>query len=412
QQLRTAARYGLDTSVPAPAADMSRIRDYVRATIRQIYEPTAPEALRARGIAVHIGATRFVDPHTLEAGTDRLRARRILICTGAVPRRPALSGLGDVPYVTYKEIFENDRLPATMAVIGGGPVGCEIAQAYQRLGAKVTLICERLLPGAEPEVSELLAGILTGEGIEHVRARAQAVRRDGACICVSTDHGDVPCELLLLAVGRQPDLGALALEAAGVRYSERGIQVNTNLQTSARHIYAAGDVIGGAQFSHLAGWQAFQAARNALLPGNSPGIPQALPHVTFTVPEVAQIGLTERKARARFGNDVQAQSLDLSRVDRAVSEADPQGLVKLIARRNGRLLGATVMGARAGEALAEISVAMFSRLTLRDLAASIHPYPTYNSAIQLLATQMAVRQAFSGMRGRIIRAMSRWSLRR
>ncbi|HEX4024145.1 MAG TPA: FAD-dependent oxidoreductase [Steroidobacteraceae bacterium] len=409
QQVRSAARYGLDTT--APVTDLTRVREYLRATIRHIYEPTAPQALREKGLAVHLGATRFLDSHTLETGGQRLRARRVLICTGAVPRRPALPGLEAVPYHTYQDIFENEHLPEALIVIGGGPVGCEIAQCYRRLGAQVTLVAERLLPRAEPEAAQRLAQVFAQEGIALVRSRATAVRSDGARALVRTAEGEVSSDLLLVAVGRVPRLDGLALEAAGVRHGPHGVEVDAWLRTSVRHIYAAGDVIGGAQFSHLAGWQGFQAVRNALLPGAARGIPEAVPEVTFTVPEVAHIGLTEQAARERYGAHVRASSFDLGRVDRAVSEDDARGLVKLIARPDGRLLGATIMGERAGEALAEMALALSGRLGLRDLAAAIHPYPTYNSAIQLLATQMALEQRFSGPGGWVLRGLSRMWMR-
>jgi pyruvate/2-oxoglutarate dehydrogenase complex dihydrolipoamide dehydrogenase (E3) component len=409
QQIRSASRYGLDTTVPV--TDLKRVREYLRASIRHIYEPTAPEALREKGLAVHLGATRFLDPHTLEVGGQRLRARRVLLCTGAVPRRPQLPGLEGVPYHTYQDIFENDRLPEALVVVGGGPVGCEVAQCYRRLGAGVTLVAERLLPRAEPEAARRLAQVFVQEGIALTRSRATAVRSEGSRVLVSTADGEVSGDLLLVAVGRVPRLNGLSLEAAGVRYGPQGIEVDAWLRTSARHIYAAGDVIGGAQFSHLAGWQGFQAVRNALLPGATRGIPRTVPEVTFTVPEVAHIGLTEQAARERFGAQVRVGSFDLGQVDRAVSEDDACGLVKLIARPDGRLLGATIMGERAGEALAEVALALSGRLRLADLAAAIHPYPTYNSAIQLLATRMAIEQRLYGSRARVLRLLSRASLR-
>src|SRR6185437_6931761 len=233
--------------------------------------------------------------------------------------------------------------------------------------------------------------------------------------------------------GRAPRLQQLALPAAGVRVDAQGIIVDEQLRTTARHIYAAGDVIGGAQYSHLAGWQGFRAVRHALLPhalglaarGQGRGAQRAsspmaaaglsasagLPQVTFVQPEVAQIGLSERAARERFGAGVLAGELPLQRVDRAVSEDDTLGLVKLIAGADGRLLGASVMGQRAGEVIAELSLAMAQHLRLSDLASAIHPYPTYNSAVQLLATQMSLKQFMGGWRGRVVRRLSRLWLR-
>jgi pyruvate/2-oxoglutarate dehydrogenase complex dihydrolipoamide dehydrogenase (E3) component len=192
-----------------------------------------------------------------------------------------------------------------------------------------------------------------------------------------------------------------------VRYSSHGIEVNDHLQTSSAHIYATGDVIGGQQFSHLAGWQGFQAVRNALLPGNNAGTSPAMPHITFTSPEVAQIGLTESSAREKYpSDDLQIKSFDITKVDRAVNEDDRLGFIKLIARSNGIILGASIVGERAGEAITEIALAMRNNLKLSDIAATIHPYPTYSTGIQLLATKMAVERAFSGTSGKILRTLS------
>jgi pyruvate/2-oxoglutarate dehydrogenase complex dihydrolipoamide dehydrogenase (E3) component len=402
---RVASKYGVGTS--PPLINMTEVRAYLRATIQQIYTPTMPEALEKKGMNVFIGPARFLDPHTLEVGTQKIRARKILINTGAEPRIPAIAGLAEVPYSTYKEIFENDRLPKHLLVVGGGPIGCEIAQAYRRLGSSVTIIAEHLLPREEPEVSELLNCVFAQEGIARIPARAESLRNHDGQITVVTKAGAASGDLILVAVGRAPLVNDLGLEAAGVRYSERGIEVNKHLQTTASHIYAAGDVIGGAQFSHLAGWQGFQAVRNALLPGNNAGTSAAMPHITFTSPEVAQIGLTERIAREKFkGDELQIKSFDINKVDRAVNEDDRLGLIKIIARSNGVILGATIVGERAGETITEIAVAMRNRLKLSDLAATIHPYPTYSTGIQLLATKMAVERAFSGTSGKMIRGLS------
>jgi pyruvate/2-oxoglutarate dehydrogenase complex dihydrolipoamide dehydrogenase (E3) component len=233
------------------------------------------------------------------------------------------------------------------------------------------------------------------------------VHSEGGAITVQTAAGSATGDLLLVATGRAPLVHGLGLKAANVRYSERGIEVNKYLQTSAKNIYAAGDVIGGPQFSHLAGWQGFQAVRNALLPENNTGTTEAMPHITFTSPEVAQIGLTEKVARNRFkAKDLLIKSFDISKVDRAVNEDDRLGLLKIIARSNGLILGASIVGERAGETITEIAVAMRNGLKLADLAATVHPYPTYSTGVQLLATKMAVEHAFTGTSGRILRGLS------
>ena len=401
---RIAARYGVRVS--APQVDMAQVRAYLRSTIGQIYAPTEPENLRKKGMDVFLGPTRFLDPHTIECGAQRVGSRKILLCTGAEPRTPAVLGLAAVPYATYQTIFDNDRLPRHLLVIGGGPIGCEIAQAYRRLGADVTILAEHLLPAEEPEVAAIIGRVFEEEGIQRISARASEVRRSGDAITVDSNSGSATGDLLLVATGRAPRVRGLNLEAAGVGYGDHGIEVNDRLQTRASHIYAAGDVLGGPQYSHLAGWQGFQAVRNALFPGNKRGTPEALPRITFTAPEVAQIGVTERAARDRYKDDLQIKSFDIGRVDRAVNDDDHLGLLKIIARRSGHILGASIVGDRAGEAITEISVAMCNRLTLSDLASAVHPYPTYSTGVQLLATSMAVERSFAGTSGKLIRGLS------
>jgi pyruvate/2-oxoglutarate dehydrogenase complex dihydrolipoamide dehydrogenase (E3) component len=406
--VRRASQFGIRAA--APEVDFMQVRGYIRSRIEHIYRPTSPDVLRAKGLLVMCGATRFLDPHTLEVGGETLRARRMLLCTGAVPARPPLPGLDVTPYLTYKEVFEIDHLPSSLIVIGGGPLGCEMAQSFQRLGSQVTLIAPRLLPRAESEASALLSQVFAQDGVRHVPARAQAVRSDTGAVMVRTEQGELAGERLLVAVGRVPEVGGLELKRAGVQFDARGIRVDAKLRTTASHIYAAGDVLGGPQFSHLAGWQAFQAVRNALLPGSARGLPAVLPEVTFTVPEVGQVGLTEPQARERFGEDLRIASIDLQHVDRAVTEDDRLGFIKLIGHRDGRFLGATIMAERGGETIAEITLAMASGLTIGDLASAIHPYPTYSSAVQLLAAGLATQMTLSGIRGRLIRRLSRWSL--
>lgn len=403
--VRVASRYGVECS--APQVNLTTVRAYLRRTIEQIYEPTIPENLEKKGMDVLIGAASFIDSQTLRIGDGTIRAHKFLINTGAAPKLPTIEGLSSVPFLTYQQIFENDRMPEHLVIIGGGPIGCEIAQAYRRLGARVTIVAEHLLPHEDDEVSALMERVFANEGIVRIAARAESVSGAPGSILVRTANGDTIGGLLLVATGRAPLVRNLGLEAAGVRYSEHGIEVDEYLRTSARHIYAAGDVIGGPQYSHLAGWQGFQAVRNALLPGKNRGMSESLSRITFTAPEVAQVGLTERTARKQHSaSELQVMTFDINKVDRAVNEDDRFGLLKIVALRNGRILGAVIVGERAGETITELAVAIRNRLTLADLASTIHPYPTYSSGVQFLATKMAVEQAFKGTSGKIIRGLS------
>ncbi len=310
-------------------------------------------------------------------------------------------------FLTYEQIFENDRLPRSMIVIGGGPIGMEMAQAHQRLGAKVSVIADRLLPKDEPEVREVMQRVFEREGVRFVWGRAKSARKEGDEIVVATEEDEIRGDLLLIASGRKPTVAGLDLEKAGVNYSEKGIPVDAQLRTNVKNIYAAGDVTGGYQFTHFAGWQAFQAARNALLPGSSSGLTDLVPWVTFTDPEVAHVGLTEEQARATFGENVRVCRWEMTRTDRAICEDDRDGFVKVIAKKNGSLLGATVVNGRAGETITEFIVAIRQNMKVSDLAGTIHAYPTYSTAVQQLTAELAIEGTLAGVSGKIIRGLSK-----
>jgi pyruvate/2-oxoglutarate dehydrogenase complex dihydrolipoamide dehydrogenase (E3) component len=402
--VRTASQYGITST--APEIDMTKVRDYVKGAVQQIYQGTTPEALRAKGIDVYLGGARFLDASKIIAGDATLHAKHFLIATGASPVIPEISGLGDVPFVTYHQIFDVRDLPRSMIVVGGGPVGAEISQAYQRLGAQVTIVGETLLPKEDEDVRELMEQVFTGEGIRRVKGRAKAARKEGDLIVVSTGQTEARGNLLLVAAGRKPNVEGLDLEKAGVKYTNKGITVDNELRTTVSHIYAAGDILGTYEFSHFAGWQAFQAARNALLPGNSSGKTDIVPWVTFTDPEVAHVGLAELQARSQFGNELKVRRWPIEKIDRAVCEDDRNGFIKILAKSDGSILGATIVGERAGEAITEIVLAMKHGLKVGDVAGTIHPYPTYSTGVQLLTTEMAIEKRLSGASGKIIRGLS------
>jgi pyruvate/2-oxoglutarate dehydrogenase complex dihydrolipoamide dehydrogenase (E3) component len=402
-EARTASRFGV--SVNPPAVDMPSVHAYVRQAIEQVYRVESPEELRKQGIDVIDGAARFADASTILAGDRAIRSRAFLITTGARPHIPPIAGLHSVPFLTYEQIFDNDRLPRRMIVVGGGPIGMEMAQAYQRLGAEVTVIADRLLPKDEPEVRQTLQRVFERDGVRFLWGRAESVRKDGAEIVVATGHKEARADLLLVASGRKPAVAELDLEKAGVKHSARGIPVDDRLRTNVKHIYAAGDVVGGYQFTHFAGWQAFQAVRNALLPGSNSGFTDLVPWVTFTDPEAAHIGLTEEQARAKFAGDIEIRQWDVSRIDRAVCEDDREGFIKVVARKDGTIIGATAVSTRAGETITEFILAIKHRLKLSDLAGAIHAYPTFSTAIQQLAGEYTVDALLSGVSGKIIHGL-------
>ncbi len=404
-ECRSAAQYGIEGT--APVVNMSCVRDYVHHAIEQAYAFETPEELRSKGIDVVLGAARFEDEQTIVAGHETIRAKTMLITTGARPALPDIAGLDQVRFVTYEQIFDNNQLPAKLIVIGGGPIGVEIAQAYRRLGSEVTIIARTLLPRDEPEARKAIEQVFEQEGIRIVRNRAQSARQVGAETVVMAGTVEIRGDLLLVASGRRPNVGGLGLDKAGVRFSDKGIPVDDQLRTNVKHIYAAGDVVGGHQFTHFAGWQAFQAVRNSLLPGHGSGFADAVPWVTFADPEVAHVGLTEEQARAKVGEEVRIGQWEMGHADRAICENDVAGFVKIVTNEDGTLLGATVVAARAGEVITELVLAMNHGLKVSDLSGAIHPYPTYSTPVQQLASQMTIERLLSGTSGRLLRGLSR-----
>jgi pyruvate/2-oxoglutarate dehydrogenase complex dihydrolipoamide dehydrogenase (E3) component len=404
--VRSCAQYGIIAS--APVTDMDKVCDYLDAAMRQIYQPTTPEAMRLKGMDVYLGPTRFLDGSSIQTGDDTIHSKHFLVATGARPARPVIDGLEGVPYVTYEHIFANRRLPQSLIIIGAGPIGAEVAQAYQRLGCQVTLVGERLLPKEDADARESLRTVFEREGIRMLFERVVSVRAEGPSIQVSTPLAQACGQMLFVASGRVPNLAGLDLEKAGVRYSAKGIEVDGQLRTSARTIYAAGDVVGDQQFSHYAGWQAFHAVRNILLPGSSLGKSALVPRVTFTDPEVAHVGPGEQQALASLGENLSVHRFDLSRVDRAVCDNDRDGFIKILAKRDGTLVACTIVGERAGETINEAALAIARGLKLKELANAIHAYPTYSTGLQLLATDATVANLMSGTSGKVVRQLSAW----
>ena len=407
--MRTADRFGLtpvDLKVNLKAA-----MDRVRGVVNAVYQDETPDALRADGVHVFLGAARFLDPHTLAVGETRLNARHVLIATGGHPVIPPVEGLDGVDCMTYETIWDLDILPDHLLVVGGGPIGCEIAQAFRRFGAGVTLLTsrDRVLPRDEPEASQLVGEVLEREGVDvRTNCRVTKAWQDDEGIHVMSGDEEVVGDRVFVAVGRRPNVAGLGLEEAGVAYTDRGIQVDERLHTSQKHIYAAGDCIGRHQFTHYAGWQAVVAARNALLPGSSKGIPQQVPWATFTDPEVAHAGLTEQEAREQHGDDVSVLSWPMARVDRARAEGDTEGFLKLIYRSNGAVVGATAVAERAGEMIQEWILAVDLGVKIADLSSVIHVYPTYATANWQASAEIRMEQMLEGASGRILRRLARF----
>ncbi len=407
-QMRTADRYGLKAA--DPAHDFASVMEHVQEVIAGIYEEESPRALREDGIDVYIGAARFLSPHEITVGDIMLDARHVLLSTGAHHFIPAVEGIENVAYLTYETVWDLRVLPGHLLIVGAGPIGCEMAQAFHRLGAEVTLLSsrDRVLPRDDVRASRTIGEMFAEEGIDvRYNARVEHVWQDEQGVHVASGGEEMVGDALLLAVGRRPNVGGLDLEKAGVEYSAEGIQVDEHLRTSQRHIYAAGDCIGSYQFTHYAGWQAAMAVRNALLLGASRGVTDLVPWTTFTDPEVAHIGLTEAQAWEVHGEEVRTCEWPMTLVDRARTEGDTAGFIKIVHRTDGGAFGVTVVGARAGEAISEWIVALHQGLKVGKLSEMIHVYPTYSTATMQAAAEIRVRQLLSGASGQIVCGLAR-----
>lgn len=409
---RSAAHYGLNAAVEP--VNLKTAMDYVRRSIASVYQHESPEALGKEGVEAILGQARFMDAGTLSItnaeGVKTITAKNIIICTGGRAAIPDVKGLADVNYITYETIFDQEVLPKHLMVLGGGPIGIEMAQAFRRLGSEVTVFQRQrqLIPKDEPEAAEVLLRVLRHEGMTvHLNTRVTAAARANGSITLQTDVGEVTGDMLLVATGRKPNVDTLDLDKAGVKYTPKGIPVDDYLQTNVKHIYAAGDVIGGPQFTHYAGYQAFKAVRNALFPGSDKGIPKTVPWTTFTDPEIAHAGLTEAEARKQYGDsDVGVRVMQMELVDRAVTESDTAGFIKVVHKKDGSVLGATVVAERAGEIIQEWELAMARDIKIADLAGSIHVYPTYAIANQQLASAYSIESFLSGTAGKLLKRLS------
>lgn len=387
--------------------DFPRVMAEVRAVIARVYSNETPEVLARRGIDVAIGPVRFVTGETIEVGERRIGAKHFVLCTGAEPAIPAIPGLAGVPYLTYESIFDLNRLPTKLIVIGAGATGVELAQAFARLGSSVTVIDQRssALPEADPEAVAIVQQRLTSEGVTfQTSAVVTGVVTDGRRVTVEMGTPQLNADALLLATGRRPRKDGLDLERAGIDVHKGAIRVDKHLRTSNPRVYAAGDVTGGFQFTHYAGWQGYVAARNAMLPGAVEGLRPHVPWAVFTDPEIAQAGLSEAQARAQLP-EVKVHRLELERVDRAQTEGERDGFLKLITDAKGKLVGATAVSRAAGETINELGLAIDRGLTLSDLASTIHAYPTFGFGVQQLGADASLKAAASGARGKVTRAL-------
>jgi pyruvate/2-oxoglutarate dehydrogenase complex dihydrolipoamide dehydrogenase (E3) component len=338
-------------------------------------------------VDVFFGEARFVGPDTVAVGEATLRFTRAVIASGARAAVPEVPGLREAGFRTNENIFALKQLPSRLAVVGGGPIGCELAQAFARLGSRVSIIhnTPRLLPRDDPDAAALVADALRRDGVSlQLGSRLERVSRAGDARVLHLAGGlEVAADEVLVAAGRKPNVEGLGLEAAGVAFDDHaGVRVDDRLRTTNPRIYAAGDICSHWKFTHAADALARIAIRNALFRGRARASALTVPWCTYTDPELAQVGLRAEDARER-GLAVEVFTQPFDRVDRAILDGEPGGFVKVVARKGSdRILGATVVGAHAGELIAELTLAMTHGIGLGKLAATIHAYPTHAEAVR------------------------------
>jgi pyruvate/2-oxoglutarate dehydrogenase complex dihydrolipoamide dehydrogenase (E3) component len=392
----------------APSIDFPAVRDHVRRVIASIAPNDSVERFEGLGVQVLPVHARFVGPRELDAGGTRIRARRFVVASGSSPLVPPISGLEDIDYLTNETVFDLTQCPAHLIVVGGGPIGCELGQAFRLLGAEVSIIeMAAILPRDDPELVDILRTRLRGDGVrlyEGTKVVAVEKTASGIAARLHRDGREERLEgsTLLIAAGRQANVDGLDLEAAGVGYDRRGIHVDRRLRTTNRKIYAAGDVVGGHQFTHIAGYHAGIVIRNALFRWPARLDDSAVPWVTYCEPELAHVGRTETEARRAHAN-IRVLRWPYAENDRARAERRIDGLIKVVTTPKGRILGASIVGAQAGELIHPWVLALSRHLKIGAMATAITPYPTLGEIGKRAAGSFYVPKLFSERTRRLVR---------
>lgn len=405
-EVRIADKYGITAS--EPDVDMGKVKAFVKRAVHAVYEEETPEVVSKRGVEVIEGAATFIDAHTVEVNGRQLKAKNFVIATGARPLILPIEGLDTIDYHTNETFFDNERLPEHLVVMGAGAIGLEMAQAYSRLGAKVTVIGADVMPRDDEEAVAVIKQVFADEGITIIEDFVEKVEKldELRFKAITKSNGAVEGDMMLVAIGRAPTVNGYGLENTGVTYDKQGIPVDKYLRTNIQHIYAIGDVTTGPKLTHYAGFQGSIAGRNIMFPlVNFNGHTDIFPWTTFTDPEVAQVGLTEKAAKEKHGSQAKTYVLQLSHGDRSQAEGETEGFIKIVYKGSGDLLGATVVAPRAGEMIQEYANAMTSG-GLRSIVNAIHAYPTYSDVVKKAASKLTIKELFEGTSGKIIETAS------
>jgi len=407
---RTSGRFGINGH--EPEVRFHEVSDHVHDVIAAIAPHDSVERFESLGVQVIRGAGRFTGPREVEADGHRIQARRFVISTGSSPALPNVPGIARVPYLTNETVFDLRERPDHLIVIGGGPIGCELAQAHRRLGAKVTLLqSRRILPKDDPETAAVVRKSLITDGVEVVEgAQVKAAGQDGngvaVLIGVEGDERRINGSHLLVSAGRRANVDGLGLDEAGIAYTPKGIAVDDRLRTSNRKVFAIGDVAGGYQFTHMASYHAGIVIRNALFRLPAKVKYHAVPWVTYTDPELAHVGMTIAEAQKSHGK-LRVLDWSFAENDRAQAERDTDGLIKVVVGPRGRVLGATIVGPRAGEMILAWTLAVDQGLKIGAMANLIAPYPTLSEVSKRVAGSYYTETLFSARTRGLVAALQR-----
>ena len=398
QSMREAPDFGVTTGGKegsGPRINFKQVHDHVHSVIETIAPMDSVERFEALGVTVIQAAARFVDKKSVAAGDYIVKPRRFVIATGSAPFVPPIPGLDTVEFFTNETIFDRTRNPGHLLVVGGGPIGLEMAQAHHRLGAKVTVIEGfKALGKDDPELAAIVIDKIRAEGVE-IREDTKVLRVEKVTsgksekirlhVEVAGEEETIDGDTLLIATGRAPTVDGLDLENAGIDYSRRGITVNKKMRTANSRVYAIGDVAGSLQFTHVAGYHAGLVIRAILFRLRAKEDTHLIPWSTYTDPELAHIGHTEETARETF-KDIHILRWPYAENDRAQAEKKTTGLIKIIARKNGQIEGVSIAGAMAGEMINMWSLAISQKLKVKDIAGYVAPYPTMTEIGKRAAT--------------------------
>lgn len=409
QAQRNGAIFGI--APVEPAVDFGKVMDHVAGVIAAIAPNDSVERFEKLGVRVLQEEARFTGRTELQAGSHRIRSKRIVLATGSRPSLPPLPGLADAPHFTNETLFANRVLPSHLVVLGGGPIGLEMAQAFRRLGARVTVLeASTCLAKDDPELAAIVVARLRREGVQlHEKTKVARIERTaGGIAAVLEDGRRIEGSHLLIATGRVPTVDGLDLDKAGVAHDRRGITVGDSLRTSNRNVWAIGDCNGRYAFTHMAGHEASLFIRGALFRAPARLDPSIVPWTTYTDPELAQVGLNERDARARHGDGIRVLRWTFAENDRAQAERETEGLVKVVTDRRGRVLGAGIAGPQAGELIQSWCLALSGRLKISTLASLVPPYPTLGETAKRAAGSYYTETLFGPRMRLLVRFLARW----